>query len=72
MGRRPNRQQVRALNRAQSLMLAAWRFGQSPEILANQSGIFASRLKGAFNFTMRLYSPKSEALTGKWNPAPVS
>lgn len=24
--------------------------------------------KGAFNLTMRLYSPKSEALTGKWNP----
>ena len=27
--------------------------------------------KGPFNLTMRLYSPKSEALTGKWNPAPV-
>jgi len=27
--------------------------------------------KGAFNLTMRLYSPKSEALTGKWNPPPV-
>ena len=25
--------------------------------------------KGGFNLTMRLYSPKSEALTGKWNPA---
>jgi hypothetical protein len=24
--------------------------------------------KGAFNLTMRLYGPKSEALTGKWNP----
>jgi hypothetical protein len=27
--------------------------------------------KGSFNLTMRLYSPKSEALTGKWNPPPV-
>ena len=27
--------------------------------------------KGAFNLTMRLYAPKTEALTGKWNPPPV-
>jgi hypothetical protein len=27
--------------------------------------------KGHFNLTMRLYSPKSDALTGKWNPPPV-
>jgi len=27
--------------------------------------------KGAFNLTMRLYSPASDALTGKWNPPPV-
>ena len=27
--------------------------------------------KGGFNLTMRIYAPKSEALTGKWNPAPV-
>ena len=26
---------------------------------------------GAFNLTMRLYAPKSDALTGKWNPPPV-
>ena len=26
--------------------------------------------KGAFNLTMRLYAPKSDALTGKWNPPP--
>jgi hypothetical protein len=28
--------------------------------------------KGPFNLTMRLYDPKAEALTGKWNPAPVT
>jgi hypothetical protein len=28
--------------------------------------------KGPFNLTMRLYAPKSEALTGKWNPASVT
>jgi hypothetical protein len=28
--------------------------------------------KGAFNLTMRIYGPKSEALTGKWNPPPVT
>jgi hypothetical protein len=27
--------------------------------------------KGAFNLCMRLYAPKSQALTGKWNPPPV-
>jgi hypothetical protein len=27
--------------------------------------------KGAFNLTMRLYAPKGDALTGKWNPPPV-
>lgn len=28
--------------------------------------------KGAFNLTMRLYGPKSEALTGKWNPPQIT
>jgi hypothetical protein len=28
--------------------------------------------KGPFNLLMRLYAPKSEALTGKWNPPPVA
>ena len=27
--------------------------------------------KGGFNLTMRMYSPKAEALTGRWNPPPI-
>lgn len=27
--------------------------------------------KGPFNLCMRLYAPKSDALTGKWNPPPI-
>lgn len=28
--------------------------------------------KGAFNLTMRLYAPQSDALTGKWSPPPIT
>lgn len=28
--------------------------------------------KGPFNLTMRLYAPKSDALTGKWNPPSIT
>lgn len=28
--------------------------------------------KGPFNLTMRLYAPKRDALTGEWNPPPVT
>ena len=27
--------------------------------------------RGPFNLLLRIYAPKSEALTGEWNPPPV-
>ena len=28
--------------------------------------------KGEFNLLLRLYGPKSEVLTGQWNPPPIT
>jgi hypothetical protein len=38
---------------------------------ANREANWLPAPKGPFNLTMRLYAPKMEALTGKWNPPPV-
>lgn len=42
---------------------------QSPGV-ANEANWLPAP-KGPFNLLMRLYAPKSEALTSKWNPPPV-
>ena len=39
---------------------------------ANKEANWLPAPKGPFNLTMRLYAPKSEALTGKWNPPPIT
>ena len=39
---------------------------------ANKEANWLPAPKGRFNLTMRLYSPKSDALTGKWNPPPIT
>jgi hypothetical protein len=39
---------------------------------ANKEANWLPAPKGAFNLCMRLYAPKSQALTGKWNPPPVT
>jgi hypothetical protein len=39
---------------------------------ANKEANWLPAPKGPFNLTMRLYSPKSDALTGKWNPPPIT
>jgi hypothetical protein len=38
---------------------------------ADKEGNWLPAPKGPFNLTMRLYAPRSDALTGKWNPPPV-
>ncbi len=38
---------------------------------ANKEANWLPAPKGPFNLTMRLYAPKSDALTGKWEPPPV-
>jgi hypothetical protein len=44
---------------------------QSESPGAEKEGNWLPAPKGPFNLCMRLYAPKSEALTGKWNPPPV-
>src|SRR5215472_7852816 len=45
---------------------------QSESPGSNKEANWLPAPKGAFNLTMRLYAPKSDALTGKWNPPPVT
>jgi hypothetical protein len=39
---------------------------------ANKEANWLPAPKGPFNLCMRLYAPKSDALTGKWNPPPIT
>jgi len=39
---------------------------------ANKEANWLPAPKGPFNLTMRPYGPKSDALTGKWNPPPIT
>jgi Protein of unknown function (DUF1214) len=44
---------------------------QNESLGADKEANWLPAPKRPFNLTMRLYDPKSEALTGKWNPPPV-
>ena len=44
---------------------------QNEEPGADREANWLPAPKGPFNVLMRLYAPRSEALTGKWNPPPV-
>jgi hypothetical protein len=39
---------------------------------ANKEANWLPAPKGGFNLCMRLYAPKEDALTGKWNPPPIT
>ena len=77
-GRLPGRQQSQPLCRQQldAVQVQSGRFtrplfpNDSPG--ADKEANWLPAPKGPFNLTMRLYAPKSEALTGKWNPPPVT
>jgi hypothetical protein len=45
---------------------------QNESPVADKEANWLPAPKGAFNLLMRLYAPKSEAHTGKWNPPPVT
>jgi hypothetical protein len=45
---------------------------QSESPGADQEANWLPAPKEPFNLTMRLYAPRSDALTGKWNPPPVT
>jgi len=47
-------------------------YSQNTSPGADKEANWLPAAKGPFNLTMRLYAPKSDALTGKWNPPPVT
>jgi len=47
-------------------------FFQSESPGADKEANWLPAPKGPFNLTMRLYAPKTEALTGRWQPPPVT
>ena len=67
-----------------TLLGTVWAKAQGPLVAGNfvsgmgtQASLVAllvptALMGAAFPLTMRLYEPKSEALTGKWNPPPVT